>query len=56
MQLISQFNKGFRFLLYVSDTHHKYAWLIPLKHRKAITITNTFQKILDESNRKPNKT
>ena len=56
MQLISQFNKGFRFLLYVSDIHHKYAWLIPLKHRKAITITNTFQKILDESNRKPNKT
>ena len=31
------------------------AWLIPLKHRKAITISNTFQKILDESNRKSNK-
>ena len=31
------------------------AWLIPLKHRKAITISNTFQKVLDESNRKSNK-
>ena len=27
----------------------------PLKNKKGITITNTFQKILDESNRKPNK-
>ena len=29
--------------------------VIPLKDRKGITITNAFQKILDESNRKPNK-
>ena len=33
----------------------KYAWVIPLKDKKGITITNTFQKILKESNRKPNK-
>ena len=26
-----------------------------LKDKKEITITNVFQKILDESNRKPNK-
>ena len=29
--------------------------VIPLKDKKGITITNTFQKILDESNRRPNK-
>ena len=52
MQLISQFNKGFRFLLCVIDIYSKYAWVIPLKNKKGITITNTFQKILKESNRK----
>ena len=29
--------------------------VIPLKDKKEITITNAFQKVLDESNRKPNK-
>ena len=33
----------------------KYPWVIPLKYKKGITITNAFQKILKESNRKPNK-
>ena len=32
-----------------------YAWVVPLKNKKGITITNAFQKILKESNRKPNK-
>ena len=54
-QLISKFNKGFRFLLCVIDIYSKYAWVIPLKDKKVITITNTFQNILKEANRKPNK-
>ena len=54
-QLISKFNKGFRFLLCVIDIFSKYAWVILLKDKKGITITNAFQKILKESNRKPNK-
>ena len=33
----------------------KYAWVIPLKDKKGITITNTFQKTLNESKHKPNK-
>ena len=49
MQLISKFNKGIRFLLSVIDIYRKYAWVIPLKEKKGITITNAFQKILDES-------
>ena len=49
MQLISKFNKGIRFLLSVIDIYRKYAWVIPLKEKKRITITNAFQKILDES-------
>ena len=55
MQLISKFNKVFRFLLCVIDIFSKYAWVVPLKDKKGITITNAFQKILKESNRKPNK-
>ena len=55
MQLISKFNKGFRFLLCVIDIFSKYAWVILLKDKKGINIINAFQKILKESNRKPNK-
>ena len=54
MRVISKFNKGFRFLLCVIDIYSKYAWVIPLKDKKVITITNAFQKILNESARKPN--
>ena len=46
MQLISKFNKGFRFLLSVIGIFSKYACAIPLTDKKFITITNVFQKIL----------
>ena len=55
MQLISKFNKGFRFLLCVTDIFSKYAWVIPSNDNEGITIINAFQKNLDESNLKPNK-
>ena len=55
MQLISKFNKRFRFLLCVIDIFSKHAWVVPLKDEKGVGITNAFQKILDDSNRKPNK-
>ena len=55
MQLISKFNKGFRFLFCVIYIFSKNAWVIPIKDKKGITITNAFLKILKESNRKPNK-
>ena len=32
----------------------RYTWPVPLKGKKGITITNAFQKALDESNRKLN--
>ena len=34
MQLLSKFNKGYRFLLCVIDIFSKYAWVIPLKDKK----------------------
>ena len=55
MQLISKLNKGFRFLLCVIDIFSKYAWVVPLKDKKGISIVNAFQKILKESDRRPNK-
>ena len=63
MQLISTFNEGFKFLLCVIDVFSKYAWVVPLKDKRGVTITNAFQKILKESKRrqsqfegrKPNK-
>ena len=55
MELISKFNKGFRFLLCVTDIFSKYAWVVPLKGKKGISIVNAFQIKLKESDRKPNK-
>ena len=56
IQLISTFNKRIPFLLCVNDIFSLNGWVIPLKDKKGITITNAFQKKLKESNRKPNKT
>ena len=55
MQLLSKYNKGIRFLLCVIDIFSKYAWVVPLKDKKAITIVKAFQNILKLSNKKPNK-
>ena len=55
IQLLSKFNKGFRFLLCVIDIFSKHAWVVPLKDKKGISIVNAFQIILKESKRKPNK-
>ena len=55
MQLISKVNKRFRFLLCVIDIFSKYGWVVPLKEKKGISFVNAFQKILKESERKPNK-
>ena len=54
MQLINKFNKGFRFLLCVIDIFSKDAWAVPLKDKKGVSIANAFQKILNDSQRKPN--
>ena len=55
MQLISKCNKEISVLLFVIDIFGKYAWLVPLKDKKCVTIVNAFQQVLDDSKRKPNK-
>ena len=44
VQLISKFDKGFRSLLCVIDIYRKYAWVIPLKDKKVVTIPNASKK------------
>ena len=55
MQLLNKYNKGIRFLLCVIDIFSKYAWVVPLKDKKGVSIVAAFQSILKQSNRKPNK-
>ena len=55
MQLISKFNKGFKFLLCVIDIYSKYAWVVPSKDKKDVSIVNALQSILKKSNTNPNK-
>ena len=55
MQSLSRKNKGIKYLLYAIDLYSKYAFVIPLKDEKGISIVNTFNKIIKQSGRKPNK-
>ena len=54
MQLISKFNKGFRFLLCIIDIYSKNVWFVSLKCKKSIINTDAFPKTSDKSGRKPN--
>ena len=53
MQLISKFNKGFRFLLCVIDIFSKFSWVVPLKDKKGVSIVQGFQKMLNKSGLNP---
>ena len=55
MQSLSRKNKGIKYLLRAIDLYSKYAFVIPLKDKKGISIVNAFNKIIKQSNRKPNK-
>ena len=55
MQSLSRKNKGIKYLLCAIDSYSKYAFVIPLKDKKGISIVNAFDKIIKQSNRKPNK-
>ena len=55
MQSLSRKNKGIKYLLCAIDLFSKYAFVIPLKDKKGISLVNAFNKIIKQSNRKPNK-
>ena len=49
LQILSKFNKGIKYLLCVIDLFSKYAFVVPLKDKKGISIVNAFQSILNKS-------
>ena len=55
MQSLSEKNKDIKYLLCAIDLYSKYAFVIPLNDQKGISIVNGFNKIIKQSNRKPNK-
>ena len=55
MQSLSRKNKNIKYLLCAIDLYRKYAFVVPLKDKKGISIVNAFDKIIKQSKRKPNK-
>ena len=55
MQSVSKKNKGIKYFLCAIDLFSKYVFVVPLKDKKGISIINAFNKIIKQSNRKPNK-
>ena len=55
MQSLSRKNKNIKYLLCAIDLYRKYAFVVPLKDKKGISIVNAFYKIIKQSKRKPNK-
>ena len=54
MQSLSKYNKGIKYLLCAIHLSCKYAWVVPLKGKRGISIVNVFQEIIS-AGRKPNK-
>ena len=52
MQSLSRKNKGIKYLLCAIDLFSKYAFVVPLKDKKGISIVNAFDKIIKQSNRR----
>ena len=55
MQSLSKKNKGIKYLLCAIDLYSKYTFVIPLKDKKGISVTNGFKIIIKQSGTKPNK-
>ena len=55
MQSLSKKNKDIKYILCAIDLFSKYAFVVPLKNKKGISIVNAFNKIIKQSNRKPNE-
>ena len=54
MQSLSKYNKGIKYLLCAIGLFSKYAWVVPLKDKRRITVINAFQKLISKG-RKPNE-
>ena len=48
MQQFSKWSKGYSYLFMVLDLFSKYGWIVPLKDKKAETVTEAFKTIFKE--------
>ena len=55
IQSLSSKNKNVKYLLCAVDVFSKYTWVKPLKDKKGKRVLNAFIEIINECNRKPNK-
>lgn len=46
-------NNGYKYILNVIDTFSKYVWALPLKTKSGVEVADTFQDIINQSNRTP---
>ena len=44
MQSLSKYNKGGKYLLCANDLFSQYAWVVPLKDKKGVSIVDAFKK------------
>ena len=49
MQSLSRKNEGIKYLLCAIDLFSKYAFVVPLKDKKGISITNAFNEVIKQS-------
>ena len=49
MQSLRRKNKGIKYRLCAIDLYSKYAFVIPLKDKKGISIVNAFDKIIKKN-------
>ena len=55
-QSLSRKNKGIKYLLCAIDLFSKYAFVVPLKDEKGISIVNAFDKMIKQPNRRSKST
>ena len=48
MQPLSKYNKGIKYLLCTIVLFSNYAWVVPVKDKRVISIVNVFQKIISK--------
>ena len=52
---LSKYNKNYKFIFTIIDTHTKYARAIPLKDKYGKSTTTAFKKLIEKEMRKPQK-
>lgn len=52
---IKQFNYGYTYILTVIDVLSKYAWAVPIQKKTPEAVVKAFEKILQESGRRPER-